>query len=224
MSGTILLTDKETYDFPLHLFHQGKNYEAFEFFGSHPAEVDGKKGVVFRVWAPRAKSVSLVCDDNNWDRDKNPMYTVADGIWEIFMPDIPEYFSYKYSVETCTNRIVMKSDPYGYHMETRPNTATKYVDISTYKWNDAKWYEEKKKKNIYKTTGMPRYPSFAKANVSILLAASASSALIAVIASVYSPSDAANAITPTVTSTSARTAARSSNVSLFFICFSSLSI
>ncbi|MBE6839198.1 MAG: 1,4-alpha-glucan branching protein GlgB [Ruminococcus sp.] len=151
MSETILLTDKETYDFPLHLFHQGKNYEAFEFFGSHPAEVDGKKGVVFRVWAPRAKSVSLVCDDNNWDRDKNPMYTVADGIWEIFMPDIPEYFSYKYSVETCTNRIVMKSDPYGYHMETRPNTATKYVDISTYKWNDAKWYEEKKKKNIYKS-------------------------------------------------------------------------
>ncbi len=151
MNEVIALTDKEKYDFPLHLFHQGKNYEAFEFFGSHPAENGGQKGVVFRVWAPKAKSVSLVCDDNNWDRDKNPMERVADGIWEIFLPDVPEFFSYKYSVETCNNRIVMKSDPYGYHMETRPNTATKYIDISGYKWNDAKWYEEKKKKNVYKS-------------------------------------------------------------------------
>lgn len=151
MNEVIALTDKEKYDFPLHLFHQGKNYEAFEFFGSHPAENGGQKGVVFRVWAPKAKSVSLVCDDNNWDRDKNPMERVADGIWEIFLPDVPEFFSYKYSIETCNNRIVMKSDPYGYHMETRPNTATKYIDISGYKWNDAKWYEEKKKKNVYKS-------------------------------------------------------------------------
>ncbi len=140
------------YEVPLYLFHQGKNYEAFDFFGSHPAEKDGKAGVVFRVWAPNAKSVSLVCDDNDWNRDKSPMEKVADGIWEIFVENFPEFSAYKYSVEAQNGRVVMKSDPYGFHMETRPSTATKYVDIEGhYKWTDSKWFEEKAKKNVYKS-------------------------------------------------------------------------
>ena len=140
------------YELPLYLFHQGKNYEAYEFFGSHPAELDDKKGVVFRVWAPNAKSVSLVCDSNDWNRDNSPMNKIADGIWELFVEDFPEFGAYKYSIESHNGRVVMKSDPYGFHMETRPSTASKYVDIeSHYEWKDAKWREEKKKKNIYKS-------------------------------------------------------------------------
>ena len=140
----------ESYEFPLHVFHEGTNYEAFEFFGAHKGKKDGKNGVFFRVWAPHAKSVSIVGDFNDWDRDRNPMEQLADeSVWEIFLTDVEQYFTYKYSIETSYRSVVMKSDPYGTHMETRPNTATKYFDIDSYKWNDSKWYKERDSKNIY---------------------------------------------------------------------------
>ena len=140
----------ESYEFPLHVFHEGTNYTAFEFFGAHKGKKDGRNGVFFRVWAPHAKSVSLVGDFNDWDRDRSPMEQLADpSVWEIFLPDVEQYFTYKYSIETSYRSIVMKADPYGTHMETRPNTATKYFDIDSYKWNDSKWYKERDSKNIY---------------------------------------------------------------------------
>ena len=142
----------EAYEFPLFVFHEGTNYEAFNFFGAHKGEKDGRQGVYFRVWAPNAKSVSLIGDFNGWDRDKDPMYRLSDpSVWEIFVPDVEEYFTYKYSVESSHYSICDKADPYGSHMELRPNTATKYVDIDTYEWHDAEWYEHKKQTNVYRS-------------------------------------------------------------------------
>ncbi|MBP1561819.1 MAG: 1,4-alpha-glucan branching protein GlgB [Oscillospiraceae bacterium] len=142
----------EGYEFPLHIFHEGTNYTAFDFFGAHKGKKDGKEGVFFRVWAPHAKSVSIVGDFNDWDRTKNPMEQLADpSVWEIFLPNVEKYFTYKYSIETAHMSIVMKADPYGTHMETRPNTATKYFDINEYKWNDAKWFKDRNSKNIYRS-------------------------------------------------------------------------
>ena len=142
----------EGYEFPLHVFHEGTNYVAYEFFGAHKGKKDGKDGVFFRVWAPHAKSVSIVGDFNNWDRNRNPMEQLADpSVWEIFLTDVEQYFTYKYSIETSHRSVVMKSDPYGTHMETRPNTATKYFDIDNYKWNDAKWFKDRDSKNIYQS-------------------------------------------------------------------------
>ncbi len=142
----------EGYEFPLHVFHEGTNYTAFDFFGAHKGKKDGKDGVFFRVWAPHAKSVSIVGDFNSWDRSKNPMEQLADPtVWEIFLPDVEQYFAYKYSVETAHRSVVMKADPFGAHMETRPNTATKYFDIDSYKWEDEKWFKERDSKNIYRS-------------------------------------------------------------------------
>ncbi len=142
----------EGYEFPLHVFHEGTNYEAFDFFGAHKGSKDGKEGVFFRVWAPHAKSVSVVGDFNNWNRDSNPMEQLADAtVWEAFIPGVEQYFLYKYSIETAHASIVMKSDPYGTHMETRPNTATKYFDIDGYKWGDDKWFKAREEKNIYRS-------------------------------------------------------------------------
>ena len=142
----------ENYKFPLHIFHEGTNYTSFEFFGAHKGKKDGKDGVFFRVWAPHAKSVSIVGDFNDWERDKNPMERLADEtVWEIFLTDVDRYFTYKYSIETAHRSIVLKADPYGTHMETRPNTATKYFDINGYEWNDAKWFKERDSKNIYRS-------------------------------------------------------------------------
>ena len=87
----------QDYEFSLHLFHEGNLFEAFKFFGAHKGIKDDKEGVYFRVWAPKAKSVSVVFDANNWDRDKNPMEKLTDnGIWETFLADVPDYFAYLY--------------------------------------------------------------------------------------------------------------------------------
>lgn len=61
------------YEVPLYLFHQGKNAEAYKLFGSHFAEKDGVRGVVFRVWAPKAADVSVVGDFNHWNREESYM-------------------------------------------------------------------------------------------------------------------------------------------------------
>ena len=77
-------------DFPLHLFHHGVNYKAYEFFGAHEATRRRKKGFVFRVWAPRAKSVSLVGEFNRWDPAAHVMSRLIDGeTFEIFVEGIP---------------------------------------------------------------------------------------------------------------------------------------
>ena len=139
------------YDVALHFFHEGSATEAYEFFGSHFCEQNGKKGAIFRVWAPHAASVSVVGDFNHWDRYQHRMKrTEHDGsVWELFIPDLKQYDIYKYSIESPMGQINLKADPYGYHMETRPNTATKLYDIGGYKWSDKKWMDDRAKKNIY---------------------------------------------------------------------------
>ena len=144
----IAVPDK--YEVPLYLFHRGENAHAYEFFGSHKDSVKGRNGVVFRVWAPHARSVSVVGDFNHWDRTKSFMNKISDGgIWELFIPGIKEFDNYKYSVETADGLIKLKADPYGFHMETRPNTATKFYDLDGFKWTDEKYQKELASKNIY---------------------------------------------------------------------------
>ena len=142
----------EDYEFPLFVFHEGNNFEAFNFFGAHKGTKDGREGVYFRVWAPNAKSVSIIGDFNNWDRNVNPMYQLSDkSVWEIFLEGVEKYFTYKYSIESSHYSVTDKADPYGTHMELRPNTASKFFDIDEYEWQDAKWYEHKRNTNIYKS-------------------------------------------------------------------------
>ncbi len=137
-------------DFPLYLFYQGKNSEAYRFFGVH-SKKKGRGAVhTFRVWAPNAVSVSVVGDFNGWNREMNPMSLIADGVWEAEITKLKQYDSYKYSIEAKDGRIILKSDPYAAHYETRPATASKIYE-STYEWNDASWFENKKEKNIYKS-------------------------------------------------------------------------
>lgn len=63
------------------------------------------------------------------------------GIWELYIEGIKQYDNYKYSVETRDGLIKLKADPYGFHMELRPNTATKFFDIEGYDWKDKKYMD-----------------------------------------------------------------------------------
>ena len=131
------------------LFYQGKNCESYKFFGVHAIKENGEKKHRFRVWAPNAVSISVVGDFNHWDREVNPMHTIADGVWETIIPNLSQFEMYKFSIETRTGKFLMKSDPYGHHFETRPSNASKIYE-SSYVWNDAEWLEEKKKQVVYK--------------------------------------------------------------------------
>ena len=140
----------EGYKFPLYLFYQGKNSEAYKFFGAHRFDRDGRAMHAFRVWAPNAVNVSVVGDFNNWDKTANTMHLISEGVWECEMDALDQYACYKYCVETKDGRFLLKADPYAAHFETRPGTASKIYD-SQYKWNDNKWEQEKSEKIIYKS-------------------------------------------------------------------------
>ena len=48
-------------------YYNGCSDEAYGFMGCHPSCKGRKKGFLFRVWAPCAKSVSVVGDFNFWN-------------------------------------------------------------------------------------------------------------------------------------------------------------
>ena len=127
------------------LFYSGRDCRAFDYMGAHPFVQDGEQGYLFRVYAPEAEKVSLMGEFNDWNRDADYMTRDEQGIWEKFIPNIPEYAAYKYSVWAKSGDVFDKSDPYGFHFETRPGNATKAYDIDGYEWGDASWLDWRKK-------------------------------------------------------------------------------
>ncbi len=132
-----------------YVFGEGNHYEIYNKLGAHLKEIDGKKGVYFAVWAPNAKSVSVVGDFNDWEIDNGIMKKIGEsGIWETFIFDAKKWDMYKYVIETSSGEVIYKSDPYGFHFEVRPGTACKVVDIDNFKWTDGRWLE--KQENLEK--------------------------------------------------------------------------
>ena len=137
-------------EFPLSLFLSGKNCKSYLFFGAHTISSKGTQYHCFRVWAPHARSVSLVGDFNRWDRSQTPMHAIGGGVWECCIPRLEQFAAYKYSIEGRDGKIRMKADPYGAHYETRPATASKIYE-SSYEWKDDAWRKAKRQRNIYKS-------------------------------------------------------------------------
>ena len=127
------------------LFYSGRDCRAFDYMGAHPFVQDGEQGYLFRVYAPEAEKVSVMGEFNDWNRDADYMARDEQGIWEKFIPNIPEYAAYKYSVWAKSGDVFDKSDPYGFHFETRPGNATKAYDLDGYEWGDASWLDWRKK-------------------------------------------------------------------------------
>ncbi len=129
----------------LYLFHEGTNYKAYEYFGSHPC--DG--GAVFRVWAPNAESIGVAGDFNGWNAERAPMKKISGGVWECTVGNVKKFDSYKYLIRTKDGRNLYKSDPYAFHAETRPDTASKYYDSLDFAWTDKAWLKKRKSREIY---------------------------------------------------------------------------
>ena len=136
-------------DTDLYLFSEGSISYAYHSLGAHPHGKGSSKGYVFRVWAPNAKSVCLCGDFNEWSPSSNPMNKTAGGVWELFVPGLPAFSSYKYAVTGADGKLVMKADPFAFHAETRPGTASKTYDPSLHKWNDSEWMKKRRSFSPY---------------------------------------------------------------------------
>ena len=135
-------------DLDCYLFGEGTHYEIYEKLGAHPKELDGKKGMYFSVWAPHAAAVHVVGDYNHWDTDASPMVSVQEsGVFETFLPDFPLGGMYKYAITTQDGKLLYKADPYAFHAEYRPGTASITADLSGFKWSDDKWMEKRLREN-----------------------------------------------------------------------------
>lgn len=128
---------------PLRLFSDGDAVRAYDFLGAHFINLDGRNGVIFRVWAPNAITVSLVGDFNNWNQKANYMYKIGGGVWELFIEDLNEFAVYKFCIETVDHTNILKSDPFAFHCQTRPENASKVFNTNQYVWHDSYWMENR---------------------------------------------------------------------------------
>ncbi|PAE22464.1 1,4-alpha-glucan branching enzyme [Bacillus sp. 7504-2] len=142
---------KEDMSLAKYLFHHGQNFRAYDYLGSHFTENNEKSGFVFRVWAPNARSVSVVGDFNQWNPQSHPMKKETDeGIWELFIEGLDEYSLYKFAILTKDERILFKADPYAFHSETKEKTASfTYRFEHKFSWTDDDWQKVKARQNIY---------------------------------------------------------------------------
>ena len=136
---------------PLYLFHQGTNSKAYEYMGLRRTGDPEHPGMTCRVWAPNAQAVSLVGDFNNWDDEKHPLEKISEnGVWEAILPfELEQYSVYKFCIVGQDGTKVLKSDPYAYHFETRPNNSSIYCDIEGFAWEDDAWFRHKAAKPHY---------------------------------------------------------------------------
>ena len=133
----------------IYFFHLGTDISAYEFLGAHAVTHDGADGYMFRVWAPRAQAVSVVGDFNSWDGNAHPMTKVSDEVWERFIPGGNTYDNYKFAVTGVDGVLRMKADPYAFHAETRPGSASKLYTLGDFQWNDGPWKESRRNTPIY---------------------------------------------------------------------------
>ena len=129
-----------------YLFGQGTHYDIYKKMGAHPTTQDGKAGVYFAVWAPNARSVSVIGDFNGWEKEANVMEKAGPiGVFQTFVPGARVGQLYKFYIVGMHGEELYKADPFGNWAELRPGTASRIADISDYVWHDAAWMKAREK-------------------------------------------------------------------------------
>ncbi|MBC7765582.1 MAG: 1,4-alpha-glucan branching protein GlgB [Hyphomonadaceae bacterium] len=136
----------------LYLFNTGDNRQVYDRMGAHQTTINHVNGTYFAVWAPCAKRVSVVGEFNGWDGRRHVMRRLGTtGVWEIFMPLVGEGDHYKYEIKAQNNDVFLKTDPYGFYTELRPQSASIVTDLEKYKWQDKAWLKKRASKNPYQS-------------------------------------------------------------------------
>ena len=145
-------------DFDLHLLSEGTHHRAFEKLGAHRITLGTTTGVHFAVWAPNADRVSLIGDFNGWDGRVHPMrLLMPSGVWEIFIPDLPDGERYKFEIRTRSGDLLKKTDPFGFAFEVPPQSASIVRDISGYLWRDEAWMRSRREQDAWLRRPMAVY-------------------------------------------------------------------
>lgn len=128
----------------IYLFNKGVHYQVFDVLGAQVRNHESIDGVSFAVWAPSARSVSLVADFNFWDGRINPMRALGEsGIFEIFIPDLGEDERYKFEIRTRDGHTLLKADPHSFHNEERPLNASVVAKTNRHIWKDREWMDRR---------------------------------------------------------------------------------
>src|SRR5947209_2888163 len=147
-AGGATFTLRDPYSFPptlgeldSHLAAEGRHERLWERLGAHPAHHRGTYGTSFAVWAPTARSVSVVGDSNSWDERRHPMPALGSTrILELFVPEVGPGTRYKFEVRPGSGGPrLLKADPYAFRTEPPPATASVVHDLTRYRWHDAEW-------------------------------------------------------------------------------------
>ncbi len=130
-----------------YLFNEGNYERVYDDLGSHVRTLDSVEGVVFAVWAPSAKRVSVVGNFNTWDGRRHPMRKLgASGVWELFIPGLTEGAVYKYEIKKHDrDHLILKTDPYGYCQEAPTNHGSIVYNLDAYVWEDSEWLARRAK-------------------------------------------------------------------------------
>ena len=140
-------------DYDLHLIGEGTHYRSYEKFGARLLTLKGVSGVLFTVWAPHAKNVSVVGGFNYWIAGAHPMTRLSStGVWCLFIPGLGEGELYKFAIRSGRDGCVLfKTDPYAFGSELRPGSAAVVTRLDTFKWNDQTWMDERKQKDLFRS-------------------------------------------------------------------------
>ena len=81
---------------------------------------------------------------NDWDGAKHALRRLNEGgIWELFIPGVSAYATYKFQILTAEGNWIDKADPMARHTERPPHTASVIASTNTYEWNDSAWMERR---------------------------------------------------------------------------------
>ena len=130
-------TDKYCFSFhDSNLFHSGRSYNSYRRMGAHIRRENGVSGVRFCLWAPNAKSVSVITSRTDWDEARGSMAMTGAGMWELFIPGVRAGDIYRYVITGADGIRRYKSDPYAFRSELRPANGSVVCPLSGYKWRD----------------------------------------------------------------------------------------
>ncbi len=125
-------------------FGHATHYDLYQKLGAHPTVIDGQEGTYFAVWAPNAKSVSVVGDFNGWNPEADVIGEKDEiGVWQTFIPGVKPGALYKYYIIGALDQVIYKADPFGNQMELRPGTASVVADLASVKWTDGVWMKNR---------------------------------------------------------------------------------
>ena len=124
---------------------EGTHLRLYDRLGAHAVRHEGVEGVIFALWAPNARRVSVVGDFNAWDGRRHVMRKrLGSGLWEIFVPGLGEGTVYKYELVAGDGRLLpLKSDPYGCAAEVRPKSASIVARTDSFEWHDAAYMAQR---------------------------------------------------------------------------------